>query len=607
VSRGVTKKVPGMQYLEMSRVFRLGRIVPTAAMFAVVLASGCTTTVGPDDSPATESGGASGSGSGGVGNNSGAGTGAGGANGGGGTSGSATGGGGSGGDGGPVAVVPRIARLTHFQWRNAVQALLRLDSPPTQAESFPPDAFVGFDTNATHLRVSSTLRGDYETAAEAVARQVASDPNAIARLMPQNAPVEATERARAFIESFGLRAHRRPLTATEAAQYLVLFQKGPELVADLDAFAAGVMLVIQAALQSPHFLYRTELSQENVNGRLPLSNYEVAAKLALAVTGSGPDDSLLDAAASGSLAQAEIETHAARLLETPQAKATALHLHTQALAISRYSLILRESTNYPEFSAGTPAALRQSAELFLGSIYDGNLGVKALLTSPVAFVNDNLARIYGLPGTFGADFAQVDLTAQGRSGLLTQLGFLALFAGEFQPDPIHRGVFINEHVLCVEVGVPEPNIPPLPEPGPTETNRQRIDAVTGVGTCGEGCHAAVINPLGFAFENYDSLGRYRATDNNIPVNAAGVYPLDGADVSFSNALELIQLLASSETANRCYASHWLSYLHGRNVDGRDAAVLDDLAARSKVQEISAKDLIRSLVQVESFVSRPAME
>jgi hypothetical protein len=91
------------------------------------------------------------------------------------------------------------------------------------------------------------------------------------------------------------------------------------------------------------------------------------------------------------------------------------------------------------------------------------------------------------------------------------------------------------------------------------------------------------------------------------VDASGVYPLDGVDVSFSNALELIQLLASSEAANRCYASQWLSYLHGREVDGRDAAVLDDLAARSKVQEISAKDLIRSLVQVESFVTRPAME
>jgi hypothetical protein len=488
-----------------------------------------------------------------------------------------------------------------------VQDLLKLDAPPPHSDSFPPDAVVGFDTNAVHLRVSSTLRDDYQSAAEAVARQVAGDPNALAKLIPQNAPSDATERARAFIESFGLRAHRRPLTPAEVDQYLALFQKGPELVDDLDAFAAGAMLVIQTALQSPHFLYRTELSQEAVNDRMPLNNYEVAARLALAVTGSGPDDALLEAAASGSLPQTAIETHVARLLETPRARATALHLHTQALAISRYSLILRESANYPEFSEQTPASMRRSAELFLGSIYDGNLGIKALLTSPVAFVNDNLARIYGVSGTFGADFTEVDLTAQGRSGFLTQLGFLALFAGEFQPDPIHRGVFVNEHILCVEVGVPSPDIPPLPEPGPNETNRQRIDAVTGAGTCGAGCHAVVINPLGFAFENYDSLGRYRATDNNVTVDASGTYDLDGTQITFANALELVQLLAASDAANRCYAGQWLSYLHGRAVDSRDTAVLDDVAARAKAQDISAKDLIRSLVQTESFLSRLAME
>jgi hypothetical protein len=488
-----------------------------------------------------------------------------------------------------------------------VQDLLKLDAPPPQSDSFPPDAFIGFDTNAVHLRMSPALHDDYQGAAEALARQVAGDPNALARLIPQNAPSDTTARARAFIESFGLRAHRRPLTPAELDQYLALFQKGSELVDDLDAFAAGAMLVIQAALQSPRFLYRTELSQEVVSDRMPLEPYEVAAKVALAVTGSGPDDALLEAAASGSLQQAALETQVARLLETPRAKAMAMHVHTQALAISRYSLILRESANYPEFSQETPASMRKSAELFLGSIFDGNLGVKALLTSPVAFVNDNLAKIYGLPGTFGADFKQVDLTAQGRSGFLTQLGFLALFAGEFQPDPIHRGVFINEHILCVDVGVPSPDIPPLPQPGPNETNRQRIDAVTGVGTCGAGCHAGVINPLGFAFENYDSLGRYRATDNNVTVDASGTYELAGAELTFANALELVQLLATTDAASRCYASQWLSYLHGRAVDSRDTAVLDDLSTRSKAQEISAKDLIRSLVQTESFLSRLAME
>jgi hypothetical protein len=117
----------------------------------------------------------------------------------------------------------------------------------------------------------------------------------------------------------------------------------------------------------------------------------------------------------------------------------------------------------------------------------------------------------------------------------------------------------------------------------------------------------VINPLGFAFENYDPLGRYRMTDNGVPVDASGTYHLDGTDVTFLNALELVELLASSTAAHRCYADHWLAYLYGRPTHRSDAAVLDDLAARSLAQEMSTKDLIRSLVQTESFLTRPAVE
>lgn len=516
-----------------------------------------------------------------------------------------------GGEAASAEVVPRVARLTHFQWRSAVQDLLRLESPPSQAQSFTPDAIIGYDTNVEHLRMSSTLREDYQNAAEALAMQVASDPAAIDRLMPPGAPTEPTARARAFIQDFGLRAHRRPLTTAEEDQYLALFDEGPALAPELDAFPAGVLLVIQTVLQSPHFLYRTELGQETVDGRIPLSGYELAAKLALAVTGSIPDDALLEAAAEGSLdpanASAAVQTHAQRLLETPAAKAAALHFHTQSLAVSRYELILRDAANYPEFTPETPASLRRSAELFLDFIYDEGLGVRALLTSPTAFVDDNLAAIYELPGDFGSDFTKVDVSAQSRQGLLTQPGFLALFSGEYQPDPIHRGVFINEHILCIQVGVPLPNIPPLPDAQPDQTNRERIDAVTGVGTCGEGCHATLINPLGFAFEHYDPVGRYRATDNGFTVDASGTYPLDGTQQAFSDALELVQLLADSTGAHRCYASSWLSYLYGRLASRSDAVLLDELAARSKAEDLSTRETILSLVQSESFRTRPAGE
>jgi hypothetical protein len=197
----------------------------------------------------------------------------------------------------------------------------------------------------------------------------------------------------------------------------------------------------------------------------------------------------------------------------------------------------------------------------------------------------------------------VDVSAKSRRGFLTQPGFLALFAGEHQPDPIHRGVFINEQILCVSVGVPQPNLPERPAPVSGQTNRQAIDAITGVGTCGQGCHATIINPVGFAFENYDPLGRYRSMDNGATVDASGTYVFDGAPRTFQNALDLTQLLSDSLAAHRCYTGQWLSYLYGRSTASSDAAVLDDLAARSKAQNLSTKDVIRGLVQGESFITR----
>jgi hypothetical protein len=498
-----------------------------------------------------------------------------------------------------------VARLTHLQWANSVQDLLYLDAPPTQRADFTPDAIIGFDTNASQLWVANTLRQSYEAAAEALATQVASNPEALAKLLPANAPTEPAARAQAFIESFGLRAYRRPLTAAEVSQYQSLFQQGAQLVPELDAFAAGVALCIRLFLQSPYFLYRTELEQQSVAGRIPLTSFEVAAKLALSLTASIPDAALLQDAAAGSLGlsnKALIDTQAQRLLATERGKASALHLHTQALALSRYDLIRK-----PDLSSGAPVSLRKSAELFLNALYDENRGVRALLTSPEAFVDANLAPLYGLAGTFGTEFKRVDVTDQPRRGILTHPGFLALFAGEAQPDPIHRGVFINEQILCVDLQPPTANVPPLPGEQPNTTNRQRIEALTGKGTCGQACHATLINPLGYAFENYDWLGRYRTTDGGLAVDATGAYVLDGSEKSFQNGLELVELMAGSQDAHRCYAKHWLYYLAGRLPDEADAATLDALAAQSSAENISTKDLVRALVQSESFLTRAAAE
>ena len=153
-------------------------------------------------------------------------------------------------------------------------------------------------------------------------------------------------------------------------------------------------------------------------------------------------------------------------------------------------------------------------------VFKQNGDLATLLTAPYTFVNAALAPFYGVAGQFGDEFVKVDLDPSQRAGVLTQIGFLASNAGAFENDPIHRGVFMNLQLLCTGLPPPPNMVPPLPPPVDGESLRERITRHTGKGTCGEGCHGTLINPLGFAFENYDPLGRWQTMDAGKPVNAA---------------------------------------------------------------------------------------
>ena len=139
-------------------------------------------------------------------------------------------------------------------------------------------------------------------------------------------------------------------------------------------------------------------------------------------------------------------------------------------------------------------------------------------------MNNSLAPLYQLSGSFGAGFTRVDLDPKQRAGLLTQAGVLSQYAVANDPDSIHRGVFVNQRILCVTLPPPDPKAHPLIDLQPNMTNRQRVEATTGKGTCGESCHGTWINTAGFAFEEYDAIGKYRTTDRGQPVDSSDAYP-----------------------------------------------------------------------------------
>jgi hypothetical protein len=514
----------------------------------------------------------------------------------------------------PVAPT-RIARLTHAQYNNVVHDLLYVDSRP--ADMFQVDPGFGtFQNEVEHLVVEPALARDYRRAAEQLAADAVTNATTRARIVGCTPTGDGSACARQFITSFLRRAYRRPATQAELDAYVRLYGMAPQLSTTTDAFAAGVQLVIETVLQSPNFLYRVELSRsEGLPGLIALGDHEVAARLALMLWNTLPDDALAAAADAHQLSTTEqVATQARRMLDDPRGHAMVGDFHAQLFDTARDvadGTLMRNMTMFPNFTRNAGVAMQQETARFVDEVVYAQHGDFALLmTAPYTFVNQDLARIYGLSGTFGADFQRVDLNPAQRSGILTQVGFLASHAFSDTTDPIRRGVFVQRRLLCTVIGDPPPgaNMTALPmRNAMIRTTREQVTVQTSADTCAS-CHHRIINPTGFAFENYDAIGGFRTMDNNVAVDTTGSIEIDGRQVPFTNAVELAQAIANSTTANNCYVANWMSYVFERELRGSDSCTVSRLGQQlHAVPSYTTLDLLRDLTQTETFRYRPVQE
>lgn len=501
----------------------------------------------------------------------------------------------------------RFPRLSHDQYDNTVRDLLRLDASADLTSTFIGDATSStFDNNGNELYVGEALWGDYQRGAETLAEQVTTDATALARIVPDGASGDA----RAFVEGFGMRAHRRPLTATEIDTYVAIFSRAADAYPEMDAFAGGVRMVLEVMLQSPHFLYRVELSSEPNGSSIPLTGYEIASRLSYALWDTMPDDALFTAAQSNTLATPEgIRAEATRMLENAKAEDTVASFHYQLLDMHKYVDVTRSTMLFEEFTPELRQSMLDETQSFVRHvIFEEGEGFSRLMTAPYTFVDADLAAVYGLEGTYDDTMERVDLDPTQRAGLLTQIGYLAAHASSTEPDAIHRGVFVNHRILCAPLPPPPMVVPPLPsdETGML-TMRQRVDLHTGPGTCGAGCHSTMINPIGFAYEHYDALGRWRDEDRGLPVDAAAEYAFGAETVAYENAVELSEVLADQPMAHRCYVRHWLEYTYGRPPASRDARLISRIGEASLSGELSVRELLVELVTSDAFRTRSTVE
>jgi len=485
-------------------------------------------------------------------------------------------------------IYSRFVRLTNEQWQRSVQDILALDAPPDASLGFerPVAGTTDFANNEHVLTVTNALWESYQLASEQAAQSATATDQALAKVYP------GTDAA-GFIDKVGRRAFRRPLTAEEQQSYATLFNAGQSMSGAGSAFAKGAALVIRGMLQSPHFLYRTELGADGA----PLSGYEVASKISFWLLGTTPSDALLDAAAAGQLDTPEGAAElATQMLEQPSAAATMREFHRELLHFDLYSTISK--IGVPDYNPALNAELEESSYRFFDRIFTQGLGLRDILTSTVGYLGPQMAAVYGVAAP-PSGIVEQDLGPV-RAGYFTQVPYLALYAFNEQPDPIHRGLTLNLDFLCADPGKPVANLPPIPPLMPNQTNREMITALTG--GCGQQCHTYYINPLGFAFEHFDGMGRQRSMDNGRPVDTAASYPFAEGYKSFADAAELMRLMADSKQAHACYAKKVASFALQRDIVQSDLPTLDALSQVS-LGGGSLKQVMLALVADPAFRTR----
>ncbi len=486
---------------------------------------------------------------------------------------------------------PRFVRLTHRQWTNTIQDLFNVDASEL-ASTFRQDPRIGrFETDARRLNVSQGLVGDYREAAEQVA----------AMAVQSTAFVSSTdEEPRPLVESLLSRVFRRPLRDEEIARYVAVVEEGPSLYPDEQPRIAGLRHLISAALQSPHFVYRVELTPPGS----ALDAVELANRLSYFLWNTMPDEELTGAATSGGLNDEQVYlAQLERLLSDPRAESTLASFHHFLFKTESFDDTDKREETFPEWSDELKEAMRTEAELFLDSVVESGTAADLFL-SQRAFVNADLAPIYGVDVDATDGWVETELSAD-RPGFFTRAGFLAKNAtlGEMT-DPIHRGAFVNMRLLCRNILAP--NLPPdLPDPV-GNTTREQVDSITGEGTCGSTCHANYINPVGFALESFDSLGRWRDEENGHPVDTRGEYTFSDGPVSFEGARELAESIAVHPDFHHCYSSHLLAFSMGRDPLPEDEPLVDRIGELSLGQN-TIKELVAQVALSTSFRMRSRAE
>jgi len=502
-----------------------------------------------------------------------------------------------------VAHTP-LRRLTRFEYQNTVRDLLNVDV--TAANAFPAEnATEGYNNNSRLQSVSVPLAEQYVYVSEALASLAVQNLPALTTCDTATMGEEAC--AVEFARSFGRRAFRRALTAADEQMFMNAYSLGRTD----GSYAEGLEVMIRAALQSPHFLYRLELSPpaDPSAALVPLDGYELATRLSYLIWASGPDDALLDAAANGELATPEqVGAKAREMLASPKALTALNDFLNQWSDLDKLPLTSKNATLFPLYSADVNAAMQGELPALLNyMLASGDHSLRTLLTTNLAFVNAPLAAVYGVPAPAGDPSQLVQVTLpeqQGRSGLLTQAGFMSVMSHPDQTSPVLRGKFVRTMLLCDPPDPPPDDVDiSIPELESAATARDRFSAHLSAGAACAGCHSRM-DPIGLTLENFDAMGQFRTTENGQAIDVTGeILHLDEAALQgeFVGARALGEKLANSELVRDCVATQLFRYAAGRLEGLTDACSIATLQEGFTTADGDLVELLVSMTQTDAFL------
>jgi hypothetical protein len=503
-----------------------------------------------------------------------------------------------------------LRRLTGPELDASVRAVFGLDRTLWTGATLPPDpaALNGFTNNAERLTVGPEYAKGALDSARRVASLVTSDPH-FARVIPCGAQGDDAC-ANTFLTNVGARLYRRPLTAAERTRYLGLLTKVRGRQGDFKGWVYWATLTM---LQSPNFLYRSEVGEPiaGMAGRFRLTPYEVAAALAYTFTGGPPTPELTALAAGNRLATADQVEAAARglIYEAPDRVRPAfrelvLDFAGQWIGLSPLANLRKDDMAFPQFTDAVQDAMALETQRFLSSVIFDDRGKAAdLFTAPYTFVDVTLNKFYGFTAKpTGTTFVKTPRPEGWGVGLLAQGSVMSIEAHSLSTSPTKRGHLVRTRILCGEVPPPPPVVDPIPEPTEAQTTRQRYEQIHVAAAECKFCHR-LVDPIGFAFEKLDAVGRFRAKEGQFDIDDRGELAKTSAgDLTVKGPAELAQALARLPEAAECLGAFAAGHAFG--VSQEEAACMSRTASDElRAGRISIVDFYARLARAEHFRTR----